>query len=252
MGDFLVAQRIIDGNPMTAVRHAKADKRVQSTGLTEDEVRALLRAVQSGASSQGMRDPWVQRDLAVILTLYTQGLRASELLSLNIGSVSGDDGNRTLLIHGKGRKERRLPLHPTLEDVLTVYLQERWLRAHATPTTPHPQPPDDVWDAYDKNDPLLVTTTMQRMTKRQLDYLVHRGYRAASIQVNPGAHIHALRHTFATEKARYGASAPEVQDLLGHESLETTQRYFDPSDGLRDVIALTPSLTALPDVRADD
>jgi len=245
LGNFLVSQRTLEGNPMAAVRHAKPDDRVQPTGLTEKEVRALIDAVQSGKSSQRVRKPWVQRDLAVVLTLYAQGVRASELLAFDVGSVAGEPDSRTLLVRGKGRKERRLPLHPDLERVLVRYLQERWVRLHVTPEDPHPSPPVSIWGEFSKRDPLFVTTGMKRMTKRQLDYLVERGYRAAGVDLAPGAHVHALRHTFATEKVNYGASTPEVRDLLGHESLETTQRYFDPSADLRDVIAISPGMGVL-------
>jgi site-specific recombinase XerD len=109
-----------------------------------------------------------------------------------------------------------VPLEPEVESILADYLESRLRRfpGRLTPT-----------------DALFVANDGEPLRRGGLQYLVDRLYREAGIRTSmpAGALVHALRHTFATSLARNGASGVELQRLLGHESLATTQRYIDAS-----------------------
>ena len=209
---FLVAEQIIPGNPMAAVDKPRVPKGRPKAIVGDDSIERLIRAAAKGR--QGARDPWPERDFAVIITLLTCGLRLSELLDLTFKSLDGLPGDRVIGVRGKGNKERTVPLEPEVEKILADYVESRLRRF------PGRISPDDALFVANSGDP---------MKRGALQYLVDQLYREAGIRtkVPAGALVHALRHTFATSLARNGASGTELQRLLGHESLATTQRYVD-------------------------
>ena len=209
---FLVAEQIVAGNPMAAVEKPRVAKGRPKAITGSDSVERLLRVAATGRS--GARDPWPERDFAIIVTLLTCGLRLSELLGLSIRSIDGPAGDRVIGVRGKGNKERTLPLEPEVEAVIAEYLESRMRR---------------FGRRIRADDALFVDNRDQPMRRGALQYLVEQLYREAGIRtkVPAGALVHALRHTFATSLARNGASGVELQRLLGHESLATTQRYID-------------------------
>jgi len=209
---FLVAEQILPGNPMAAVDKPRVPKGRPKAIIGEDSVEHLIRAASKGR--QGARDPWPERDFAVIVTLLTCGLRLSELLDLTIGSLDGPAGDRVIGVRGKGNKERTVPLEPEVEKIVADYVESRLRRFPGRIAA---------------GDALFVANNGEPMKRGALQYLVDQLYREAGIRtkVPAGALVHALRHTFATSLARNGASGTELQRLLGHESLATTQRYID-------------------------
>ncbi len=209
---FLVAEGTVAGNPMAAVDKPRVPKSRPKAITGDDSVRRLLEVAARGR--QGARHPWPERDFAVVVTLLTCGLRLSELLDLTLRSIDGPAGERVIGVRGKGNKERTVPLEPEVETVIGRYLESRARRF------PGRLPADA---------PLFVANDGQAMGRGALQYLVEQLYREAGIRtrVPAGALVHALRHTFATSLARNGASGTELQMLLGHESLATTQRYVD-------------------------
>jgi site-specific recombinase XerD len=209
---FLVAEGIVPGNPMAAVEKPRVPKSRPKSISGDDSIRLLLEVAAKGR--QSARDPWPERDLAIIVTLITCGLRLTELLDLTLRSMDGPSGDRVLGVRGKGNKERTVPLEPEVEAVLTSYLQSRQRRFPGRIAA---------------NAALFVANNGDPMRRGGLQYLVECLYREAGIRtrVPAGALVHALRHTFATNLARNGASGTELQRLLGHESLATTQRYVD-------------------------
>lgn len=209
---FLVAEQTIPGNPMAAVEKPRVPKSRPKAIGGDDSVERLLRTAATGR--KGARDPWPERDFAVIVTLLTGGLRLSELLGLTMRSIDGPAGDRVIGVRGKGNKERTIPLEPEVEAIIEEYLQSRLRRF----------PGRIAADAA-----LFVANDGQAMKRGALQYMVEQLYREAGIRtrVPAGALVHALRHTFATSLARNGASGTELQRLLGHESLATTQRYVD-------------------------
>ncbi len=209
---FLVAERVIAGNPMAAVEKPRVPKSRPKAITGDDSVHLLLETALNGR--KGARDPWPERDFAVIVTLLTGGLRLSELLDLTMRSIDGPPGDRVIGVRGKGNKERTIPLEPEVEAIINGYLETRLTRF----------PGRIAADAA-----LFVANSGEPMKRGALQYMVEQLYREAGIRtrVPAGALVHALRHTFATSLARNGASGTELQRLLGHESLATTQRYVD-------------------------
>ena len=230
---FLVAEQILPGNPMAAINKPQVPKGRPKAITGDDSVERLLRVAARGRA--GARDPWPERDFAVVVILLTCGLRLSELLSLSLRSIDGPPGDRVIGVRGKGNKERTVPLEPEVELILTDYLESRLRRF----------PGRLAADA-----PLVVANSGQAMARGGLQYLVEQLYREAGIRssVPAGALVHALRHTFATSLARNGATGVELQRLLGHESLATTQRYVDAT--AREVRAAARSNEAYITLRA--
>lgn len=211
---FLVADGIVPGNPMAAVEKPRVPKSRPKAITGDDSIDRLLKLASEGR--KGARDPWPERDLAVLVTLVTAGLRLTELLDLQIRSFDGPSGDRVIGVRGKGNKERTVPIEPEVEAVIATYLESRLRRF-----------PGRIADS----DSLFVSNSGEPMKRGALQYLIDALYREAGIRsrVPRGALVHALRHTFATSLARNGATGTELQKLLGHESLATTQRYVDAS-----------------------
>jgi integrase/recombinase XerC len=146
-------------------------------------------------------------------------------------------GTPLLRVLGKGRKERVIELHPEAAALLIRYLDEREAAAGVAPL-----PPDA---------PLFIRSDGTRFTPAALRRLVETWYRRSGVQPPEGAVVHAFRHTFATEAVRGGAPLRDLQDVLGHASLETTAGYLKvlgaagaavvrshaSRDALRDVVA---------------
>ncbi len=209
---FTVAEGILDGNPMAAIEKPRIPKSRPKAITGDDSVTLLLRTAAAGRSTA--RDPWPERDLAVVVTLITCGLRLSELLDLTMRSIDGPPGDRVIGVRGKGNKERTVPIEPEVETVIATYIETRLTRFPGR---------------ISADAPLFVANSGEVMKRGGLQYMIEMLYREAGIRtrVPAGALVHALRHTFATSLARNGANGTELQRLLGHESLATTQRYVD-------------------------
>ncbi len=203
--------------------------------FSETDVDRLVDVLKNGRVPA--RNPWPSRDFAVISLLLVSGLRASEVIGLTLGSIQGPVGSRQISVHGKGDKFRTVPFDERMWPVLTAYLEERWRRFPPAKDT------GDPWTAVPPTTVLWVSDKGLPMNYSQLEYLVERAYRAAGINGHrpSGALVHSLRHSFATRAMEYGASAMEVKELLGHASLETTQRYVDARpEHLRSAVASNP------------
>jgi site-specific recombinase XerD len=170
-----------------------------------------------------------------VATFCVTGIREAEAVGLDIGSLSGEPGARRLEVVGKGGKARPIPIDPVLDEVLSGYQKERAARF-------------PKHDLDHPGTPLFVDVRGRRLSVDQVRYLVDRLYVRAGIraQVPSGALVHALRHTFATAALEAGADVVELQELLGHASLETTRRYLSATgQGLRHVIQAHPGQAAL-------
>jgi site-specific recombinase XerD len=208
---FLVTEQIVAGNPMPAVDKPRLPAHSPKPLRGEDTPEHLLQAVSTADEKQ--RDPWPERDLAVLALGLCAGLRLSELLGLTIGSLSGRPGERRVEVAGKGGRPRTVPIEPELDAVVDRYLDSRRHRfGRAQPTSP-----------------LLVDRKGGPLRRGGLQYLVESCFRRAGVadRVPRGAQLHALRHTFATRLAEDGANASEIMRLLGHASLTTSQNYIE-------------------------
>ncbi|PPK90908.1 site-specific recombinase XerD [Kineococcus xinjiangensis] len=211
---FLVGEDVLPGNPMAGIERPRAERQEPKPLRGQDTPEVLLRAVAAGM--RRARDPWPERDFAVLATLLVSGIRSSELLALRVGDLVGAPGDQRLHVLGKGNAERSVPVEPALTAVLDSYLDTRAAR-FGDGRRPGPS----QW--------LFVDGSGRAMTRNQLQYLVRSCYRWAGVhdRVLRGSLVHALRHTFATRVVASGASAVEVMRLLGHQSLNTSQKYID-------------------------
>ena len=204
---FLARQRGVS-NPAPGLLHTPRARPPVPRALTPPQ--ALAVANEIGETSD---DPALQaRDTALFTLLYGAGLRISEALSLDVRSVP--DGGDTLLVQGKGGKQRLVPLLPAVRQALAA-----WLRLH-----PRRQP-----DA-----PLFLGAKGGRLDARVARRIIEAFRPSADLPAH--ATPHALRHSFATHLLAGGADLRSIQELLGHASLSTTQRYTDvDAAGLRAV-----------------
>lgn len=183
---FLAREGEIDTDPARALR-SPSPRRPLPLHLGEDDVSRLIDATAS------------ERDRAILETLYGGGLRVSELVGLDRDDVR--DG--VARVRGKGRKERLAPLGRTAAAALDSYLAAR-------PRAADPRP-------------LFLNAKGRRLTDRS----VHRLLKACALKagLDPRTKPHTLRHSFATHLLDRGADLREVQELLGHASIATTQIY---------------------------
>ncbi|HEY0322323.1 MAG TPA: site-specific tyrosine recombinase XerD [Pyrinomonadaceae bacterium] len=168
--------------------------------LSEDEMERLL-ATPDTVTEEGLRDR------AILELMYASGLRISELVSLKPSDVDMDAG--LLSCHGKGSKERRIPIGRSASRWLELY---RAARAHRTRT----------------HDPRLFVNSLGAPLTRQTVWVSIKriASRAGLENVSP----HTLRHSFATHLIQHGADSRSVQSLLGHSDISTTQIYTHMTD----------------------
>lgn len=203
---FLLDHGDLRSNPASQVDSPRAPKPVPKP-MTTDEVDALLREPRKYDSPEAVRDA------AMLELMYATGMRVTELVSLNLDSLHMDPaGPCWVRCLGKGGKERTIPVHEQAVEALGGYM-------------------DDARPALLKNRPhqaLFVNRRGERLT-RQGFWLILKGYaKSAGIQ----SHVtpHTLRHSFATHLLRGGASVRDVQELLGHANVSTTQVYTQLAD----------------------
>ncbi len=208
---FWVSEGVVAGNPMSAVPRPRVRPSGPKPLMGEDTPERLLEALARGARKA--RDPWPERDLAVLALALLTGMRSAEMLSLRVESVGGRSGERRIRVVGKGGGERVLPIEVPLEALLEAYLVSRRER----------------FGVARGSDPLLVDNRGEGLRRGGLQYLVQQCYKHAGVhdRVARGTLVHALRHTFATRLAEDGASVSEIMHLLGHASVASSQAYIE-------------------------
>lgn len=183
---------------VTSVRTPRPPRHVPRP-LAEDEA---LEALATAAELQD--EPWLAaRDVALFALLYGCGLRLGEALALNIADTPRGD---TMVITGKGQRQRLLPVLPVVREAIGAYLEVR-------PFAPEPDSALFIGARGKRLNPGVVQRQMRR-----LRVLLGLGERATP---------HALRHSFATHLLAKGGDLRTIQELLGHSSLATTQRYTE-------------------------
>ncbi|OZG63461.1 recombinase XerC [Bifidobacterium lemurum] len=195
------------------------------TVLTESQAEQLLgapaatserRATASPQQAVRGTAPVALRDAAILELLYATGIRVAELVGLNVADV--DFANHTLKVMGKGNKQRVVPFGVPASHALQDWVEHgRCAMTRAALASSHgARKPDDAGDA------LFVGQRGGRLDQRVAREVVHRAAREAGV---PDISPHALRHSAATHLLDGGADLREVQEMLGHSSLRTTQRY---------------------------
>jgi integrase/recombinase XerC len=196
---FLVKRGHLSTNPVIAVRTPKQEKKLPKF-LEYEQVKKLIETPST--------DNWLgARDRAIMETLYSTGVRVSELVGLNIDDV--DFLSEVLHIRGKGKKERLTPIGSSSLQAIQHYMEFRNKRAQSNGNF------DSKVLFVNKHGKRLST----RSVRRKMDkYLKIAG-------LDPSISPHTLRHSFATHMLNNGADLRSVQELLGHQSLSTTQIY---------------------------
>ena len=191
---------LIEKNPAQNLETPKLDKRIPKY-LTLDDSKKLLEAVND------MDDRNKERDYAIITLFLNCGMRLSELVGINIKDINFND--QKLNVIGKGNKERTIYLNSACMNAVNKYLAVR----------PH----DNV--KYDSKDALFLSERRERISNRTVQYIVKQELKRAGLDTNKYS-VHKLRHTAATLMYKYGnVDIRALQELLGHESISTTEIY---------------------------
>jgi integrase/recombinase XerC len=187
-------------------------KRASTARLASSRVSSI--ADQSPALEESV---FLRRDRALLELLYAAGLRVSELTGLNLADM--EQKERILRVRGKGNKERIVPYGAKAQEALEKYwpFREQLLRQSAASSgkeSPHTQA-------------VFLNYAGKRLTQRSVGRIVKKYVRL--VNVNWDLHPHSLRHAFATHLLADGADLRAIQELLGHQSLSTTQKYTHAS-----------------------
>jgi tyrosine recombinase XerC len=200
---YLQRAQVIENDPIAGVTSPRVGKAIP-VFLTVDEVFLLLETPQK-------KDQFMSRDIAILELLYSTGIRVAELVSRDVSDL--DFEAEVLRVRGKGKKERLVPVGRPAKEAVAAWLPQREKLIIARIAR----------GREPEKKALFLNGRGGRLTTRSVERLVKAyGERAGITQiVTP----HALRHSFATHLLEMGADLRSVQELLGHTSLSTTQRY---------------------------
>jgi integrase/recombinase XerC len=196
---FMVKEGLVGSHPAHPVSTPRKELNIP-TFLSVDEMFSLIEQPDD-KKVLGMRDR------AILELLYSCGLRVSEIVGLNLGNVDLDGG--FVNVQGKGGKERMVPMGSKAGEALRAYLEMR----------------SDLIREPDKEvaQAIFLNNRGGRLTARSIGRMIERY--ASRLSVFRPVHPHAIRHTFATHLLDAGADLRAIQELLGHSSLSTTQKY---------------------------
>lgn len=196
---YLVKRGHIELNPAEGLRAPKQSRRLPKV-VSEDVITHLMNAP----------DPRTLigiRDRAILETLYATGLRVSELLSLKVSNIAKDSDEITVI--GKRNKQRVVLIGSKAMECLASYLSA----ARPSLAAKNPNPNDALFLGY--RGTMMVASSVQRIVDKYVEQV------SGTLKISP----HTLRHSFATHLMNHGADLRSVQELLGHESVVTTQIY---------------------------
>ncbi len=195
---YLLLDDQIDQSPADKIETARAGRKLPDT-LSNDEVEALLAAIDRSK-------PEGERNIAIIEVLYGCGLRVSELVNLKISNIYFNDD--FIRVTGKGDKQRLVPLGGMAKKHIRIYMNE--IRIHLNIQKGH-------------EDFLFLNRRGKQLTRVMIFTIIKTLAEKAGIHKNISPHT--LRHSFATELIQRGADLRAIQDMLGHESITTTEIY---------------------------
>lgn len=206
---MVVHRQALDINPIDFVEPPKA-QRWRPKPISEDDLARVIGAAQT--PSERARRPWPELEQVLCALFVGAGLRVSEVISVRVGDVRRSPREHTKLsVTGKGGFTRTVPIPPEVVVVIDRYLDSR--RQDVGP--------------YQPTDRLVVRPGGAALTPKVVDHLVLGWYKRGGVAPPAGALAHALRHTYATLLVEQSGSVPEVQRLLGHSDMATTQAYID-------------------------
>ncbi len=205
---YLNRTGILMNNPARLVSTPRKEKRLPAV-LTADDAARLMEAPRAFGKDE--QNGTLLRDIAILETLYSTGIRASELIGINRNDI--DRSARVILIRGKGRKERLVPIGAKALEAIEAYVGLRMSGENAA---------------------IFAGPSGNRLTARTVQRILQNYRKKLGLQQK--ASPHTLRHSFATHLLESGADLRAIQELLGHASLSTTQRYTHLNlDSLMDV-----------------
>ena len=193
---YLKINNYIDENPCTLVSNPKLDKRLPKY-LNFEEIEKLLKAFDNN-NYLGLRNS------LILEILYSTGIRVSEITNIKLKDISLS--NKTIIIDGKGNKQRIVYFGSICSNLLELYLKKSYPILN-----------------QNNSDYLLLSKTGKKINEREIRKVVDDASSIAGIKIKISPHV--LRHTFATHMLNEGADLRSVQELLGHENLSTTQVY---------------------------
>ena len=216
---YLFDQKLIDDNPAIGIKTPKQEKRMPKY-LSLDDSKKLLNVTADE------NDENKERDYAIITLFLNCGLRLSELVGINISNIDFSENRLTVI--GKGNKER------------TIYLNESCIKAIQDYMSVRPKEGVKV-DSKGSNKALFLSKRKERNSNRMVQYIVERELMKAGLDTSKYS-THKLRHTAATLMYQYGhVDIRALQELLGHESIATTEIYTHVSnEQVRNAVETNP------------
>jgi len=197
--DFLIEEEMMGDNPFEFVVIPKVSRKLPKFIYPKEMIEFLDNIDTSGALGK--------RNKAIFELLYGCGLRAQEMIDLELGDI--DYVNRTVLVHGKGSKDRIVPVHDTAISTLKHYI----FNAR----------PELAMKSHNSTESVFLNYRGEPISNRGVNKILETEleHQASTLKISP----HSFRHSFATHLINNGVDLRVVQELLGHESLSTTQIY---------------------------
>lgn len=208
--DYLIFEDYRETNPLELIESPKIGRKLPDT-LSIDDIDTIVAAID-------LSKPQGERNKAIIETLYSCGLRVSELTHLKLSDLFFDEG--FIKVTGKGDKQRFVPIGVHTQKIINIYINE--VRS-------------DIKVVKEYEDTLFLNRRGKQLTRAMIFTIVKRLTEKAGIQksISP----HTFRHSFATHLLENGADLRAIQMMLGHESITTTEIYMHVDKShLRDVI----------------
>lgn len=196
--DYLVFEDLRQDNPTDLIESPNVGRKLPDT-LTKDEIDLLLAAID-------LSHPQGERNKVIIETIYACGLRVSEAINLQLSDLFFEDGYLRIL--GKGNKYRFVPIHKTTIQQLSFYIKE--IRSFISPSK-------------EDEDIVFLNRRGKRLTRQMIFIILNDLAKKINLKKKLGPHT--LRHSFATYLLQHGADLRVIQQLLGHESITTTEIY---------------------------
>ncbi len=196
--DYLVFENYREDNPLDLIESPKIGRTLPDT-LSDDEISLLIKTID-------LSHPQGERNRTIIETIYGCGLRVSELINLRLSDLFFDEGYIRVL--GKGNKYRLIPIHSVTIKYLNIYINS--IRNKITPFK-------------EDSDIVFLNRRGKKLTRQMIFTILKELALKADLQkkISP----HTLRHSFATFLLKQGADLRAIQQLLGHESITTTEIY---------------------------
>lgn len=195
---YLIFEDYREDNPMDLIETPKVGRKLPDT-LSEEEVDMIIAAID-------LSKPQGERNRAMLETLYACGLRVSELVSLKLSDLYFEEG--FISVQGKGNKQRFVPISEHTQKYITIYTKE--VRSHMEPKP-------------DSTDIVFLNRRGKFLTRAMIFTIIKNLAVKAGIKktISP----HTFRHSFATHLLKNGADLRSIQQMLGHESITTTEIY---------------------------